>query len=90
MYITDTEQQLLEDFTELGFGEVYNIEVLQDDGESRKPQELSKSQVNFVKLIREGVVSFDQVKVHQSEPVYAQVKGRTKSGLSCTRMYKFN
>jgi hypothetical protein len=89
-YITETEQRLLDDFKELQFGEVYDIEVLEDDNASRKPRELTKSQLDFVKLIRGGVRSFDQVKVHQSDPVYALVKGETKSGLRCTRMYKFN
>ena len=89
-YISDTERQLLDDFSDLEFGEVYDIEVLDDDGESRQPRELSKSQLDFLKLVRDGVRSFDQVKVHQSNPVYAMVKGQTKSGLRCTRMYKFN
>jgi hypothetical protein len=89
-YITEPEQRLLDDFKELQFGEVYDIEVLEDDNASRRPQELTKSQLDFVKLIRGGVRNFEQVKVHQSDPVYALVRGKTKGGFRCTRMYKFN
>lgn len=87
--LTHVENLLLSDIKDLQYGEIYDVELDEDDRRTIN-RSLTGQQKAMLDLIRSGVQSFQTIKVHQAEPAYAEVIGMTSSGrYRCKRLYKF-
>lgn len=85
--ITRPEADLLDDIASLGFGEIYEVELI--SGQPTIDRVLTSQQDALVKLIRTGMVSFPLIKVHQGLPTYAETIGVTPHGWKCKKLHKF-
>lgn len=88
MKLSDYELELLDDIKKLQYGTISEIEVL--DSTPKHDVNLSRQQKEFIEVIRSGNRHFRTIKVHQSEPAYAEVPYRLeRTGFSCVKLYKF-
>ncbi len=86
--ITEEERRLLSTITEVGYGEILQIEIVADQKTTIKAQ-LSEARMSLINAIRDGVTYFTKIKVHQGEPAYGTSEYTSKYGYKVKKLYKF-
>ena len=84
--ISGEENRLLSVMQELGFGELFDVEIA--DQPKTLTVEVSENAASLVDLIRSGVQDIAVITVHQGEPVLAEVD-EVNSGFRCRKRIKF-
>lgn len=82
---TKHEALLLEDFDDLGYGEIYQVEH-RSDNETVEVEVTQKIKNFFVALRTIGHAQ--KVIVHDGEPTMIEYRGRTPSGHRCLKKMK--
>ena len=72
------EAELFEDIRIIRFGELYDVEVLEEGG--LVEMDLCPNDEILLGLLQKGVRSFHTIGVHNGQPSFAIVKGRSRFG----------
>lgn len=90
--ISLTEKEILQDFEDLGYGEIYDIELPKPGNNDTSSQvfdrTVSRKAYNFIQLLRHNG-SFKRVVVHDEEPISAEAMGITRHKRKCLIKVKF-
>ena len=86
LIVSKNESSLLETMRSIGYGEMFSVEV--PDALYSVPEELSTYEADLIAFIRNGHPHIDVLRIHSSEPTYAEVDFK-ENGFSCRKKYKF-
>jgi hypothetical protein len=84
----EAEAELFRDIRHVEFGDLYDIEVLQE-GEQVE-MDLSPRDKVLLELLRDGINAFHSIGVHHGQPSYAVISGVSRSGNRFRRKIKIS
>ena len=87
LYLSVIERTIVEDIQEIGYGELYQIE-LDESASAPHAAILPEKFLAFFKELR-SLKAFETVIIHDSQPQYAIFKAVTENGRSCLKRIKF-
>ena len=86
MKLSEAEVKLLEAIHEVGYGEMFGVEV--PHGAPNSNREVSKNFKDLVEFVRDGNQYIDVLTIHQGEPVTAEIDQEIK-GFRCRKKRRF-
>jgi hypothetical protein len=86
LILSDEENSLLWAIRELGFGELYGVEI--KDGTRAIEQTASIAERDLIETIRRGNQYFDVLYVHQGSPIMAEIDFKL-NGFRCRKKIRF-